>query len=58
MSRDQVEERGMFFCSNCGHTPLVHVPDTDRPHEGCATCGFNEWIFEPPETVLAAKNKA
>ncbi|WP_274434823.1 hypothetical protein [Alicyclobacillus sp. ALC3] len=47
MSQD--EERGMFFCANCGHTPLTGVTYVDKPTDGCSECGFSDWIFEPTD---------
>ena len=42
-------ELGIFFCANCGNTPVVGVRYEDKPNENCGNCGFNEWIFEPTD---------
>ena len=45
------QERGMFFCANCGHTPLTNVTYDAKPNDACAKCGFTDWIFEPTDDV-------
>ena len=46
-------EFGIFFCENCGTTPVVEATYQEKPDYPCPTCGFTQWIFEPLETEWA-----